>query len=293
MLSINLLVASQFDVKNLKPLTPFETQVIINKGTERAFTGEYDKFFEAGTYNCKQCGAALYTSESKFNSGCGWPAFDSEIKGAVKHTTDKDGRRTEITCNNCGGHLGHVFMGEGFTSSNTRHCVNSVSLDFKASKIKKAYFAGGCFWGVEYHLEKTPGVIEAVSGYMGGSTKNPSYKEVSYKNTGHIESVEVTYDSSKISYETLAKLFFEIHDPTQKNRQGPDRGLQYQSAIFYSSVAEKKTLIKLIEILRTKGYDVQTSLRLKTPFYKAEDYHQDYYAHKGSQPYCHAFTKRF
>ena len=166
-------------------------------------------------------------------------------------------------------------------------------LQAEGSEIKKAYFAGGCFWGVEYYLEKAEGVLSVDSGYMGGRTKNPTYRDVSYKNTGHIESVEVVYDASKTSYETLARLFFEIHDPTQKGRQGPDRGEQYSSVIFYSNAKEQNILVKLIKILRTNGYNVQTQLRPVVTFYKAESYHQNYYDNKGTMPYCHGYTKRF
>ena len=296
-----LLISTNFaqDKMNYNKLTPEEENVILDKGTERPFTGKYTNYKEDGTYTCKQCGAALYKSTDKFDSHCGWPSFDDEIKGAIKRVTDADGRRTEILCANCGGHLGHVFEGEGFTDKNTRHCVNSISLNFvpveikKEIKMEKAIFAGGCFWGMEYQFEKVDGVKSVISGYIGGHKDNPTYKEVCYTNTGHAEAVEVTYDASKVSYEDLAKLFFEIHDPTQVGGQGPDIGEQYRSEIFYLNDEQKKVAEKLIKILMDKGYDVVTGLTKATKFYNAEDYHQDYYNKTGGTPYCHVYTKKF
>lgn len=278
-------------------LNPEEERIIIHKGAERPFTGKYYNHKEAGTYTCKQCGAPLFRSSDKFDSGCGWPSFDDEIPGAVKRAPDADGVRMEITCAKCGGHLGHVFEGEGFTPKNTRHCVNSISLEFitasQEAALEKAYFAGGCFWGVEHLLKQSEGVISTRVGYMGGRTKNPTYKQVCYENTGHAEVVEVVFDPKQTSYETLARLFFEIHDPTQINRQGPDIGDQYRSAVFYTNNEQKETAEKLIALLKGKGYNPVTEIVPADTFWVAEDYHQDYYDNTGKQPYCHIYQKRF
>jgi len=283
----------------MKSLTPEEKAVILDKGTERPFTGIYEKNKEKGTYLCKQCQAPLYRSEDKFDSGCGWPSFDDEIPGAVKRIPDADGRRTEIVCAHCGAHLGHVFLGENFTPKSTRHCVNSISMEFtkesvEALKMREtAIFAGGCFWGVEYLMQKEPGVLTVVSGYIGGTKAYPIYKEVCQNTTGHAEAVRITFDPTKVNYETLAKLFFEIHDPEQVDGQGPDIGSQYRSEIFYTTPLQKIVAEKLITLLKEKGYKVATKVTPATTFWEAEDYHQDYYDHKGTQPYCHRYTKRF
>lgn len=299
-----VLTFNTMNSQNTKPLTEEEKRVIIFKGTEAPFSGKFYKFDKEGIYTCRQCGAELYRSDSKFDSGCGWPSFDDEIPGAIKRVLDADEHRTEILCAKCGAHLGHVFAGEGFTQKNTRHCVNSVSLEFKPMNLPKiivnkpnddaiAIFAGGCFWGVEHLMQQQKGVKSVVSGYIGGKINNPTYEQVCSKTTGHAEAVKIVYDPKVVNYETLAKLFFEIHDPTQLNRQGPDVGDQYRSEVFYSNDSEKVIAGNLIKILKDKGLNVITKVTKASEFYPAEDYHQDYYKRKGSQPYCHFRVKRF
>lgn len=281
---------------NWNPLTPEEEHVIVHKGTERPFTGEYLNNNAEGVYLCKRCDAPLYRSDDKFDAQCGWPSFDDEIKGAVKRVADADGKRTEIICNNCGAHLGHVFLHEGFTPKQTRHCVNSLSMKFQAAENenpKKAYFASGCFWGTEYFFMKAPGVKQTNVGFMGGHVDHPTYEQVCEKNTGHLETTEVLYDASQTSYEAMLKLFFETHDFTQTNGQGPDIGPQYLSCIFYQTEEEKELAEKYINLLTQKGYNVATMLKPASVFWKAEDYHQQYYEHKGTKPYCHKYTPIF
>lgn len=157
----------------------------------------------------------------------------------------------------------------------------------------EAFFAGGCFWGVEHYMEALDGVASVESGYMGGHVESPSYEQVVRHTTGHLETVRVRFDSSQVSYEQVAKLFFEIHDPTQANGQGPDIGEQYLSAVFYTSPEQKATAEALITRLRERGFDVVTQVREANQFWEAEDYHQDYYAKTGKTPYCHARVRRF
>lgn len=289
--------ASLYKERNMdRKLTDEEEQVIIHKGTERPFSGEYYDHFEKGVYTCKQCGAELFKSDSKFRSECGWPSFDDQIGAAVKRQKDADGVRTEIICAKCGGHLGHIFSGEGITAKNVRYCVNSISMNFvpeAKQRIEKAIFAAGCFWGVEHYFKQADGVISTKVGYTGGNVDNPTYKQVCTKKTGHAEAVEVEYDSSKTSYEELAKMFFEIHDFSQLNRQGPDVGTQYRSAIFYLNEQQRQTVERLVEELEKKGYDVKTQIIPAATFWPAEEYHQDYYDKKGMAPYCHIYKKIF
>jgi len=288
---------SKKERKMYRKLTAQERRVIVHKGTEAPFTGEYNNHFEKGVYVCRRCGAELFESDAKFKTDCGWPSFDEQIPGAVKWTPDVDGIRTEITCTNCGGHLGHVFLGERLTDKNTRYCVNSISMIFtpaeKRKKTEKAIFASGCFWGTEYYFQKAPGVISTTVGYTGGHVDNPTYKQVCTDKTGHAEAVEVIYDPNKTSYEKLAKLFFETHDFSQVNRQGPDIGTQYRSAIFYLNDEQKKAAEKLVKILEEKGKKVATEITPAGKFWPAEEYHQQYYDKNGKSPYCHIYKKIF
>lgn len=278
-------------------LTPEDARVIIHKGTEMPGSGAYEEEFSKGVYVCKQCDQPLFISEYKFASGCGWPSFDEEIPGAVTTIKDSDGQREEIVCSFCSAHLGHVFTGEKLTAKNKRYCVNSTALFFIPAFTKEGYeraiFAGGCFWGIQYQMKQLPGVIQATSGYTGGHVVNPTYEEVSSHATGHYEAVEVLFDPKKISYEDLAKHFFESIDPTQKNGQGPDNGPQYASVVFYLTMAQKMTAEKLIGILQSKGLDIATKVLPAQTFYPAEERHQNYYEKTGKTPYCQLPVKRF
>lgn len=279
-------------------LTDLVLSVVKNKGTEPPFSGEYDDFGEAGTYLCRQCGLALFRSTTKFHSGCGWPSFDEEIHDAVHRESDVDGMRTEILCARCHAHLGHVFTGEGMTLKNTRHCVNSLSLDFVVDKqvmdTEEAIYAAGCFWGVEYYFKQLPGVLKVEVGYTGGKTKKPSYDAVCAGSTGHFEAVRVIYNPAQVSYEQLTRYFFEIHDPVQRNGQGPDIGSQYMSAIFCYTDQQKKIAMNVMKQLeQIVGQSVATKLLAVSPFWRAEAYHQDYYQKTGKQPYCHRYEKKF
>lgn len=275
-------------------LTPEEEQIIIHKGTEKPFSGKFHDQKIPGFYTCKRCDASLYKSQDKFDPGCGRPCFETDITGATKREIDADGIRIELLCARCDAHLGHMFEGESLTVKNVRHCINSISLNFvPLENTQRAVFASGCFWGPDFFFQQARGVLLTTVGYTGGHTENPTYKMVCTGTTGHAEAVEIIFDPEKISYEDLVKLFFQTHDPTQVDRQGPDIGKQYRSEIFYVDENQKKIAEKLMDILKAKGYKLATRLSKASTFWKAEDYHQDYYMKKNDTPYCHKFTQRF
>lgn len=161
------------------------------------------------------------------------------------------------------------------------------------SQTARALLASGCFWGTEYFLKQIPGVLSTRVGYTGGVKPQPTYQEVCSGRTGHAETTEVVYDPEQVDFETLARTFFETHDPTQVNRQGPDIGTQYRSAVFFLNEEQKAITEKLIAELEAKGLDVATEVTAASTFWPAENYHQDYYAKTGGAPYCHAYRKLF
>lgn len=277
-------------------LTPFESWVLDAKGTEKPFTGEYTETTTKGTYACRKCDAALYRSDDKFSSQCGWPSFDDEISGAVKRVPDADGRRTEIVCAKCNAHLGHVFEGEGYTAKNIRHCVNSISMVLRPEEnlqTEEALLASGCFWGTEFYLTRAPGVVSTEVGYAGGVVDRPTYEQVCGKKTGHVECVRVKYDPNVTTYENIVKLFFETHDFSQHDGQGPDIGPQYKSVVFAKNAEQRAICERVVSELQKKGLEVATEIRDWAFFWKAEDYHQKYYFRNASSPYCHIYRKIF
>lgn len=261
-------------------LSEEERNILQNKGTEVPFSGEYNDFFEAGIFVCRACQSPLYESNTKFNSGCGWPSFDEVINGAItRHEDLSRGRvRTEICCANCGGHLGHVFYGEQITEKNTRHCVNSLSIKFKPyNNLQQATFGAGCFWHVEKLFRKQKGVYLSQVGFMGGNTKNPTYNEVCKGNTNHAEVVHLYFDSELITYESLLQIFWENHNPTTLNKQGVDEGTQYRSVIFYHTNEQKKLAEESIDLQQKNWKNrIVTQIYPAKDFYRAEEYHQNY-----------------
>lgn len=278
-------------------LTPKARRIIEDKATEYPYSGIYNKQATFGSYLCRRCGLALFRASSQFDSGCGWPSFDTAILDTVEEHLDADGIRSEIICSRCQAHLGHVFYGEHFTAKNCRYCVNALSLDFVKNKevldSEEAIVAGGCFWGIDWLFQQFPGVLKTEAGYTGGFVLEPTYEEVCQGNTGHFEAVRIVYDPTKTDYEMIIKYFFEIHDPSQQNGQGPDLGPQYQSALFYYDEAQLAIGQQLIQTLKALHYPVSTQCLPVQPFWPAEEFHQDYYLNNGKKPYCHRYVQRF
>ena len=278
-------------------LTPEEKAVIVDKSTEPAYTATNDEFLPKGTYLCRKCGIALFDCKDKFRSHTGWPSFERELGNTVTFKPTPNDLRTEVICNSCEAHLGHVFFGEEYTKLNTRYCINSLALDFvpyiNVKNTEEAIVAAGCFWGVEHLFNKLDGVLKAEVGYTGGLVDYPTYEQVCNGDTGHVEAVRIVYDPKIINYTGLIQYFFEIHNFSQVNGQGPDLGEQYLSKIFYHTETQYKLADKVIQYLQNMGYKVSTQLHPATPFWKAEAYHQQYYNKNSGQPYCHIRKKLF
>jgi peptide methionine sulfoxide reductase msrA/msrB len=300
-------------------LTPEQYQVLRQGRTERPFSGKYNDFWERGVYVCAACGTLLFRSEVKYDHGTGWPSFSVPVD--EKNIVYKDDyslimKRVEVRCAACGSHLGHVFD-DGPEPSFLHYCINSAAMNFVSAEpyaatgpaagtsgpaaedvsgatgqdmpeSRTATLAAGCFWGVEAKLGSSPGVLSTVTGYTGGQTVDPTYEDVCSGRTGHAEAVRLTFDPAVISYEGLVRRFFEIHDPTQVNGQGPDHGAQYRSAIFYHDEKQRETAEKVMAELRVSGgyqKPLATELSAAGPFYRAEDYHQKYFEKHGIA--CH------
>ncbi|HRP62194.1 MAG TPA: bifunctional methionine sulfoxide reductase B/A protein [Phycisphaerales bacterium] len=285
-----------------KKLTPEQYRITQKAGTEPAFCGTLLDNKKEGTYCCIVCGLPLFSSEHKFNSGTGWPSFFTPYDKA--HIAEHEDRaygmvRTEIVCARCTAHLGHVFS-DGPKPTGLRYCLNSEALTFyekgadmpaesRPVETETAYFAGGCFWGIEHYFQQGPGVLDAVSGYMQGHVENPTYKQVCTGATGHAEAVKVVFDPNRISYRRLLQAFFEMHDPTQLNRQGPDVGTQYRSGIYFVNEAQQREaeafVRELTEAKKFGSRKIVTEVEKAKTFWRAEDYHQDYVETTGRA--CH------
>jgi peptide methionine sulfoxide reductase msrA/msrB len=296
-----------------KRLTSEQFEILRSKGTERPFCGTLLDNKQTGVYTCAGCGLPLFSSDSKFHSGTGWPSFFQPIApGNIAEVADHSYgmTRIEINCARCDGHLGHVFE-DGPRPTGLRYCLNSESLIFTpsdqlasladpiaerpsdsrqtgSSQKATAIFAGGCFWCTEAAFEQLDGVLDVQSGYSGGSKQTANYERVCDGNTGHAEAIRITYDPTRITYDQLLDVFFDAHDPTQLNHQGNDYGTQYRSAIFYADDQQKQAAqAKIDQLTKANAFSdpIVTTLEPLKEFYPAEDYHQDYARNNPNQPY--------
>lgn len=275
-------------------LTPDEYTITREQGTEKPFSSPLYENHETGVFYCVSCQNPLFASNTKFNSGTGWPSFFQALSTKSVDVAKDDSHgmsRDEVTCKRCHAHLGHVFN-DGPEPTGLRYCMDGVALTFQKdiikNKLSKATFGAGCFWCEEAVFESIKGVKEVYSGYAGGTKKNPTYEEVCSGKTGHAESFEVYYDSTQVSYQSLLRVFFASQDPTQVDAQGPDKGNQYRSILFYRSESEKKQATEYIaNLTKTGGYTkpIATQVVPFTVFWTAEAYHQNYVANHPENPY--------
>ncbi len=280
-----------------KTLDPETYRITQKAGTEAPFCGNLLDNKLDGVYTCVVCQLPLFSSDHKFTSGTGWPSFFTPYD--PDHVTEIPDTsmgmvRTEIQCARCSSHLGHLFE-DGPRPTGLRFCLNSASIIFheKGAELpaaalpvttETAYFAGGCFWGIEHYFQLGDGVLSATSGYMQGKTDNPTYEQIMDKDSGHAETVKVVFDPKRISYERLLRAFFDMHNPTQLNYQGPDYGTQYRSGIWTANDEQLKLAKAYRDKLAESGKyadPIVTQIEPGKKFWAAEDYHQDYIANTG------------